>query len=367
MDILLVHPGASTSTHDVYVGLKCGLEALGHKIWDYALDTRIQRSGAWLTYNWRRAGKKDDLRPLPQDILYHAGEELVARALRVMPDVVLVVSAMYLHPDVLVLLRRARLRVGILFTESPYDDEKQVRLLPLVNIAWTNERSSAINGIRYLPHAWNRDVHHVNTPLDETVPAHQVVFVGTGFQERIDVLNAVDWTGIDLGLYGSWDLMGSRNQLRKCIRGDYVDNAVTAQLYRRATIGLNLYRQSKGFGKQAPRIATGASLNPRAYELAALGCFTVSDYRAEVAETFGDLVPTFTEPKEVRPLLDRWLADDAGLARVRAQLPDAVAAHTWHARAMQIIADLQGVGIVASRAQQATSAPTDVVRAAAGG
>lgn len=152
MRILLVHPGASMSTADVCTGLRAGLAARGHEIFEYALDQRIERSGAWLTYCWRKGGKTLD-QPTAADILYHAGEELVARALRVMPDVVLVVSAMYLHPDVVVLLHRAGLKTAVLFTESPYDDERQVRLLPFLSMAWTNERTSAVNGVRYLPHA----------------------------------------------------------------------------------------------------------------------------------------------------------------------------------------------------------------------
>lgn len=352
MRFLVVDPGASMSTADVAIGLRAGLRKLGHEIYEYALDARIERSGAYLNYCWRRGG-----RTLPQpttaDILYHAGEELVARALRVMPDLVLVVSAMYLHPDVVVLLRRAGLRTGILFTESPYDDAQQQRLLPYADVAWTNERTSAVGDVRYLPHAWNPELHTPTAPLPaEDVPRHQVVFVGIGFQERIDLLAAVDWSGIDLGLYGSWELLGSRHHLRQYVRGSYVSNAYAAELYRHADVGLNLYRTSRGFGRTAPHVHTGESLNPRAYELAAVGCFTISDYRAEVPEVFGDLVPTFRGHEELRPLLDAWLADPAGRADVRAALPKAVAGHTWLARARQIEADLQGLGIVAASARQ---------------
>jgi hypothetical protein len=353
--LLLVHPGADTSTHDVFTGLHGALKARGHECYEYALDARISRSGAWLNYCWQKGGKTLD-KPTPGDILYHAGEELVARALRIMPDCVLVVSAMYLHPDVAVLLHRARLNTAILFTESPYDDERQERLMPFVKVAWTNERTSLkprFPHLKYLPHAWNADVHVADGVTDDDVPSHQVVFIGTCFEERVDLFRSVDWTGIDLALYGNWsEQLGSRNRLRKYVRGGYVDNARTAMLYRKAAIGLNLYRTSKGFGKGVPHIARAESLNPRAYELAATGCFTVSDYRAEVPEVFGDLVPTFEKPEDLQPLLRRWLADAEGLARARAALPGTVAQHTWHERARQIETDLQGAGIGAGHAVQ---------------
>lgn len=357
MRILLVHPGASMSTADVYNGLLAGLKPRGHEIYEYALDARIERAGAWLTYNWRKGGKQDELKPQAADILYMAGEELIARALRLQPDVVFVVSGMYLHPDIFVLLRRAGLKVAVLLTESPYDDERQARVVDLADLTWTNERLSARTlGVSYMPHAWAPEVHTADPDVDEgEVPAHDVVFVGTGFAERLETLAAVDWTGIDLGIYGSWDLMGSRSHLRQYLRGSYVENKFAAALYRKAKIGLNLYRSSKGFGKDAPRVDHAESLNPRAYELAATGCFTVSDYRAEVTETFGDLVPTFSHASEIRPLLDRWLTDDAGRERVKAQLPKAVAGHTWHARAARIESDLQAVGIGAGQAAHAAA------------
>jgi len=347
--ILAVHPGASIATHDVHTGLRDALRARGHEVAEYALDARIERSGAWLNYCWRRGGKVVD-KPGPADILYHAGEELVARSLRLMPDVVLITSAMYLHPDVLILLKRAGLKTAVLFTESPYDDIRQARLIPYLDCAWTNERYSAEQmGVGYLPHAWHPDIHVPNLPVNPDVPSHDVVFVGTGFQERIDLLGAVDWDGIDLGLYGSWDLMGSRNKLRQYIRGGYVDNPVTIQLYRRAKIGLNLYRTSKGFGRHAPKIDVAYSLNPRAYELARCGCFTISDYRPEVAAVFGDLVPTFTRAEDVRDLVDRWLGDDAGRAHVSAALPATVEDHSWASRAAQVESDLLRAGIGAPR------------------
>lgn len=356
MRILLVHPGASMSTADVYNGLYAGLRALGHEMWDYALDGRIAVAGRYLDYVWKRAKKSDKVPPRPSqaDVLYKAGEELVARALRIEPDLVLIVSAMFLHPDVLVLLKRAGLKVAVLFTESPYDDERQVRLLPFIDCAWTNERASARSmGINYLPHAQNSLIH-TSDGENGDVPAHDVVFVGTGFQERIDTLSSIDWDGIDFGLYGGWDLLGSRNHLRKYLREGYIDNKKAAQLYRRAKIGLNLYRTSKGFGKDAPQIDYAESLNPRAYELAATGCFSISNHRIEVPEVFGHLVPTFTGAGQIRPLLDRWLADDVGRKKIQAQLPGAVREHTWQQRARQMESNLRDVGIGASRAYAPT-------------
>jgi hypothetical protein len=153
----------------------------------------------------------------------------------------------------------------------------------------------------------------------------------------------IDWTGIDLGLYGQWEMITARHPLRQHLRGGVVDNAQAAALYRRAKIGLNLYRTSQGWGKHAPTIAHAESLNPRAYGLARCGAFHLSTARAEIPEVFGDLVPTFETSLDASALIRRWLADPQGRARVQAALPSAVASASWIDRSRIVIGDLQAL------------------------
>jgi spore maturation protein CgeB len=346
--LLVVHPGASSSTSDVADGLTYGLERHGVELVRYRLDQRIDRSHRWLNYNWRKTQKKNPSieKPTTADVFYQAGIGALEMGLRHQVDCVLVVSAMFLHPDVIILMKRAGLRVVVLFTESPYDQERELAVAKLVDGCWTSERTSvdafaAVNPRSgYLQHAWHPERHGMVSANDD-VPAHDVVFVGTGFHERIAWLDAIDWTGIDLGLYGNWQQLGSRNVLRRYVRDGVVDNVRAAALYRRAKIGLNLYRTSKGWGREAPAIANAESLNPRAYELARCGAFTLSTYRAEVPEVFGNLVPTCSESSEASDLIRQWLADPAGRARVQASVPACVAESSWVQRSTRVIGDLE--------------------------
>jgi hypothetical protein len=339
------------STSDVYDGLVAALRDRGHEIVPYQLDTRIARAGAWLYLNWRRARKAqpDITKPTSADVMYQAGLEAIHRALRADCEWVLVVSAMYLHPDILVMLRRAGRRIGLVFTESPYDDDRQAIIAPLADICWTNERASvpilraANPNTYYLPHAYDPLRHNaaIRIPGEAELPAHDVVFVGTLWSERQEMLQAVDWEGIDLGIYGQQPYLGSRSRLRQYVKGSIVPNDMTAALYRRAKIGLNLYRTSIGFGKRAPRIAGAESLNPRALELAAAGCFTISDHRSEVSEIFGSLVPTFRTPAELEALMRRYLTDGPGRERVRSMLPGVVAGRDFAAMAARVESGLR--------------------------
>lgn len=351
MKLLVVGPGASWSTADVEAGLRYGLEQHGVHVVQYRLDQRIERSQRWLHAAWRRASKTNRglEKPTTADVFYQAGIGTLEQALRHQVDAVVVVSAMFLHPDVIILMKRAGLRVTVLFTESPYDTERELPIAKLVDGCWTNERSvvdafrSVNQNSGYLPHAWlpGRHVHEPQRD-DAQLPAHDVVFVGSAFRERIAWLEAIDWSDIDLGLYGNWAALPARHRLRQFVHGHGpIGNQATAALYRRAKVTINLYRTSKGFGKDAPAISHAESLNPRAYELAACGAFSVSDYRAEVPEVFGDLVPTFSTAYEASSLMRRWLADPEGRARVQAALPATVAESSWVHRAARVIGDVQ--------------------------
>lgn len=349
MKLVLAHPGASWATADVFDGLNYGLKQHGVDVIHYRLDNRIPMAKATLNYAWRQRKKvqPDAPRPGMADIIYQASVGVLECAMRHRADIVLIVSAMLMHPDVILMMKQAGLKVFVLFTESPYDHTQEMRIAAMVDGCWTNERTvvpafRAVNAnAGYLPHAFHPLKHFVSTRQIGELPSHDVVFVGSGFAERISWFNAIDWTGIDLGLYGTWKGLGLKPQVKAAIRGDQVTNDMAASLYRRAKIGLNLYRKSRGWGRHAPPIAYAESLSPRAYELAACGAFSLSDDRAEVQEVFGALVPTFKTPTEAAALMRLWLADDAGRARVQAALPACVAEANWVNRATTVIGDLQ--------------------------
>jgi glycosyltransferase involved in cell wall biosynthesis len=354
MRLLLIHPGADIATVDVYNGLLGALTRAGHEVRQFRLDWRITRYGRMLANEYRRAKRSQPDVPgyNTADVLFHAHLGLLEQALDWRPDWVLIVSAMYTPAKTIELLKRAGARIAVVGTEDPYDSENFAQILPFVDVAWTNERSSvaylrqANPNTHYLPHAYDPDKHYPfdwfshTQEIEPDMPAHDVVFVGSAFEERIQTLAAVDWSGVDLGLYGQWQALGSRHPLRRYVRGGVVDNTQAAALYRRARIGLNLYRTTKGWGRNTPKVTNAESLNPRALELAACGVFTISDYRPEVAEVFGDLVPTFSNPEALGQLVRRYLADESARRSLADRLPAAVAGRTFDDMAVAIVSRL---------------------------
>lgn len=342
MTILVVSPGAAYSTADVDAGLRYGLEQQGIQVVRYRLTERIARSRRWLYEAWRSARRRNPTitKPTTADVFYQAGEGALAMALRHNVDIVLVVSAMFLHPDIIILMRRAGLCVVALLTEAPYDLAQETKIAALVNACWTTERTAVpafrqVNRhVRYLRHGWHPAIHQ---PQASGPPGHDVVFVGSGFKERIDWLSAVDWSGIDLGLYGHWTLP-AHHPLRPFVKGGLTSPDQTTDLYRRARLGLNLYRAS----------SSAESLNPRAYELAACGVCHVSTPRREVEETFGALVPTAAQPADAARIIRRLLADDDRRRSIAHTLPTTVADASWTDRAAEVVGALTALTAAAA-------------------
>jgi spore maturation protein CgeB len=369
--VLVIGAGASWSTKDVENGVVEGLRSAGVEVGRYALDHRLMASDEYLRWIYRRARvqKPDAAKPSAADVQVHALKDALTAALGNHADWVVLISGMFVPLDVVRVFRSAGLPIAMLMTESPYDIEHERQWAGLADVVWTSERTaveafaSVAPMASYLPHAWRDTVHR--QVASEDVPAHDVVFVGSCFDERETLLNAVDWSGIDLGLYGNWQRLPRRSPLRQFVKESVVDNTKAAALYRRAKIGLNLYRTSKGWEKGAPKIEHAESLNPRAYELAACGCFHLSEYRAEVSEVFGSLVPTFASGAECEALIRHWLQDDTGRAEVASQLPGAVARQTWRERGRQMQQALRQAlpGALQRIAQRVTDRQASATRA----
>ena len=297
MTIAVVHPGAAWAVSDVEAGLAHGLAEIGVSV--------IRQ-------------------PLVSDL---------ARALRTQSvDAAIVVCGHHADPAAVAAVR-AICPVYLLATETPYDLAAELAWAARVDGGWTHERT-AVERFRavnprwaYLAHGWHPEIHRPDPlPWDMALPAHDVVLVGAGFPERITWLNAMDWTGIDLGLYGIWEGFGLSEALEPCIQSGPIPNLQAAALYRRARLGINLYRRTS---------EPAESLNPRAYEMAACGLPYVTQARAESVDVFGGLVPMCETPAAMSAAVRAALAQPRDSARA------AVATASWTERARTVLADVQ--------------------------
>ena len=288
MKVTLVWGSSAWSIRDVTTGLRSALLRAGHEVRDYRLDNRLELM--------RRAFPAE---MQETEVCRMASENVLAEATYHQADLVLIVSGVLFHEAGLWLLQHYRLPTAVVMTESPYSDQEQRRWIyryPHVTV-FTQERTSAAReGWFYLPAAYDVDVHRPVAP--SVAEASDVLLVGTGFEERQRLLEAVDWTGINFRLQGYWPAITADSRIFQFHVPGCVNNGELPPIYAATKIALNPYRDGDG----------AESLNPRAYELAACGVFQVSSYRRECEDVFGDAIPMYRSAEELETLIRYYLA-----------------------------------------------------------
>lgn len=334
MKILAAHPGPSFSVHDVYVGWVGALRQLGHQVAEFNLSSRLTfYDAALLEANGdvHKALSSEQAQELAVNGLY-------AALYRMRPDVLLVVSAFFYPPELLDLVRSYGTRVVVLHTESPYEDGRQLVTaghadLNLINDPTNMLEFAARGETVYVPHSYRPGVHCPG-PVDDKLAA-DLAFVGTGYASRIEFLEAMDLTGLDVLLAGNWQQLDEHSSLRGALAhepDECLDNEQTVQVYRSATVGLNLYRREA----EAEELSAGWAMGPREVEMAACGMFFLRDSRPE-GDQILPMLPTFEGPQDASEQLQYWLAHP-GERRDRAQAARAaVADRTFINRAAELV------------------------------
>ncbi len=307
MRVLLIRPGPQFSVQDVAFGWRDGLRELGVDVADFNFDDRVD------FYSQAEINEGGTFRKVfPYDVaIRHAQKGILSACYEFWPDVVVVVTGFYVQNELLDLIRSRGHKVVLLCTESPYEDDKQSDRaahadLTLLNDPTNLEFFRTINQETfYVPHAYDPKKHHPG-PGDPD-KACDFAFVGTGFPSRVTFFEQIDWSGIAATFAGNWETtLRPDSPLRELIahRLDFcIDNAETAEVYRSAKTSLNLYRQEAS----EDGMQHGWSCGPREIELAACGTYFLRDARPESDELF-PMLPTFSSPEEVRPLIDWALA-----------------------------------------------------------
>jgi spore maturation protein CgeB len=321
--ILVSHPGPGFSVADVYVGWVEALRAAGQQVLEFNLGDRLVfYDKACIevdTGEYRKA-------LTAEQAIEHAVNGLAAALYKTRPHVLLSISTFW--PDVRLfdMARHVGTRVVLLHTESPYEDERQLKLaahadLNLLNDPMHLEQFQALAPTVYAPHAY-RPTIHCPGPTDE--PAADLTFVGTGYPSRVEFLEAMNLDGVELALAGNWMNLLDDSPLRKHLVHDAdecFDNEDAVGLYRAAKAGLNLYRREA----EQPELAEGWAMGPREVEMAAAGLFFLRDPRGEGDDVF-DMLPTFADPADASEQLRWWLRHDrqreAAALKARAAIED---------------------------------------------
>jgi spore maturation protein CgeB len=326
---IVVQPGPEYSVADVANGWVKGLASQGVEVVDFNFNDRLN---FYATACFKRG---DDIVPAftnPEDAARLAAKGLEAACYRFWPDVVIVVSGFFIPPETLHLIRTRGHKVVLLHTESPYEDDRQLRRAPYADLNVLNDPTNIdrFPDATYIPHAYDPDIHHPRPPVPDAVS--EFCFVGTGYPSRIEFLEQVDFTGIDVALAGNWaGVKGT--PLEKHLAHDIDEccpNDQAAILYASTKASANLYR------KEATESADGWAMGPREVELAATGTFFLRESRGESDEVL-PMLPTFEGPGDFAEQLRWWLAHDTAREDAARAARLAVADRTFSKNAARLL------------------------------
>ncbi len=367
--ILLVHPGPDFSVADVHRGWEKALRKSGHTVMTYNTNDRLtyhghERMPRHGEPKCEQCGEVPTRPALDADgIMQMAVKGLYETCFVFWPEVIFFVSAFYITAPMLQVLRTRRMKIVMLHTESPYQDDEQMLRgqfadLNLVNdpanlAAWRELDVPAA----YMPHAYDPDIHY---PAARREYDCDFTFVGTLFRSRAEFFSRMDFTGLNVSFGGSgWDLanrdypelitkvMDRDNGYRLV---DYlghpldhcVDNDETADHYRTAKAGINFYRRESEDG----HAGKGWAMGPREVEMAACGLFFLRDPRPESDEVFGSVLPAFDGPEHASELLREWVARDQDRERLAHLAYTSIAARTFDNNARAALALMEEAGIL---------------------
>jgi spore maturation protein CgeB len=336
---LVVHPGPHWSVSDVYRGTVRGLRANGVEVREFNLNDRMSC--------YENAHFKDDhgdyhpMWPDAADVSRLVGHGLHSACYQFQPDLVVTIAPRFLPMYVWDIIRERRTKVVTVFTESPYEDDRQIQVAEHCDLAILNdplnlERFAQVVPTMYVPHAYDPAVHHPG-PSRFT---HDVCWVGTAgetFPSRTEFMEKVDWSGVDLALGGLWAGVDESSPLWPHIFNfDCVDNDETVEHLRGSSMTFNLYRTDMADDS----FVGGWAMGPREVEAAATGCFMARhsppDHGGEGDDVL-PMLPTFTDPVELTEIVRHYLADDVARQQIADQAREAVADRTFENHAAEVL------------------------------
>lgn len=332
MRILGVEPGPFYSVADCHRGWMRAFQAAGQDVASVNLGARLDfYAGAHL----KRGRRWVTAFPFEEAVRL-ASKGIVAAAFEFQPDVMWFTSGFFVPLDVLDLLRARGIRVVLLHTESPYEDDVQVGRAAHADVNLINDPTGIDKypaGTLYQWHCYDPAVHHPAPPIDEY--RSDVCFVGTGYPSRVEFLEQVDWDGIDVALAGHWKNLDPDSPLRKFVSHDInqcLDNDQAIKFYVSAQASFNLYRVEA----QRPELSAGWSMGPREVELAACGVPFLRQQRGEGDDVL-PMLPTFDGPDDFAAQLRELLADDQRRRSMADEARAAVADRTFDNAAARLL------------------------------
>lgn len=344
MRVLVIHPGPAYSVADVCRGWTRALKGLGCQVGAVNYDDRLNFYASAMV---KKDPDKDEyVNAVSTEGAYRlAGYTLKSDLYDFAPNIMLTVSGFFVDSKILDAARAHGTKVVLLHTESPYEDELQLKRaehadINIVNDPTNLEKFRSIGPAYYQPHCYDPLIHYRRSY--EADKASDLFFVGTGYDSRVEFLEKVDWTGIDFKLAGHWP--HATYVLKRHLIHDErmcMENDEATKWYSSAKMSFNLYRRERAaidpqFPVPEDNDIDGWALGPREIEMAATRTFFLRQPRPEGEELF-PFLPTFTDPDEFGDLVRHWTQHDDARETCAKAAQAAVADRTFDNAAKRLL------------------------------
>ncbi len=293
--------------------------------------------------------RKLDLAPEQITALEHSFLQLVGQAIfahvqSFEPHLVLALAQAPMGKSLLQRLRRLGIRTAMWFVEDFALFQYWKLYAPLYDVFCVIqkepffEKLSQIgqNNVLYLPLAAQPDFH---TPCklsreEQNLYAADIAFLGAGYPNRRLAFRPL--AGKNFKIWGS-DWEGEQILAANIQRqGQRISPEESRKIYCASTINLNLHSSIH----TDSLVSHGDFVNPRTFELAAMGAFQLVDRRSLLPELFAeDEMATFDSVEEMYTQIDHYLRHPEERAAICEKAQKRVLTSHTYARRMQTLLD----------------------------
>ena len=285
--------------------------------------------------------------PLETAFLQVVGQAIWAQAEELQPELVLALAQAPMSRNLLQRFRRAGVRTAMWFVEDYRLFTYWQSFAPLYDFFAVIQKEPFLSELAaigqphalYLPLAALPEFHR---PLQLSAAEQReygsdIAFLGAGYPNRRVAFRPL--AGRDFKIWGSdWEgetLLASHIQRG----GSRIGEEESVKIYNAAKVNLNLH--SSVSAKEL--VSHGDFVNPRTFELAAMGAFQLVDRRSLMDGLFGpDELATFESPEEFYRKIDYFLAHpeerEAYARRARERV---LAEHTYERRMQTLLGAME--------------------------
>ncbi|WP_371262815.1 glycosyltransferase [Paenibacillus sp. OV219] len=274
-------------------------------------------------------------------------------ALRIRPDIVIVLDGLQFNVIHAARMREAGIRTAIWFTDDPYYTDITKGIAPFFDDVFTLEltcvdyyRQLGCPRVHYLPLGADPAYFRPRNPLRSQ--RHDICFIGSAYWKRVEFFNQVTryLETKDTHISGIWweRLRDFKQMASKIGLGRWMGPEETANMYNGARIAINMHRahDDETFNNNSAGIPA-VSPNPRTFEISACATLQLTDVRSDLVSFYtpGVDIVTYATPAEMVEKIQYYLAhEDERRAIAMKGMHRTLTEHTYNNRIEAMLAIL---------------------------